>query len=91
MKKLRESELTKKAMRALTEAVAKVVQDHQRRGIPLAVWRDGRAVSIPASEACALREDGSKAAITKGRVAVATLKRQNSDLFWMAARSQKDR
>lgn len=48
--------LTHKAMRALTEAVAKVVEDHRCRGIPLAVWHNGRAVSIPAEEACTLRE-----------------------------------
>jgi hypothetical protein len=43
-------------MQALTDAVAKAVEDHRRRGIPFAVWRNGRAVSIPASEAGALRE-----------------------------------
>ncbi len=43
-------------MQALTEAVAKAVEEHRRRGIPLAVWRDGKAVSIPAAEAGALRE-----------------------------------
>ena len=56
MKEKTESSLTRKAMRALTEAVAKVAQEHRRRGIPLAVWRNGRAVLIPASEADGLRE-----------------------------------
>ncbi len=56
MKKHNESSLTLKATQALTEAVAKVVDDHRRRGIPLAVWRNGKAVSIPATEAGALRE-----------------------------------
>ncbi len=56
MKKRTELSLTQKAIRALTEAVAKVVEDHRRRGIPLAVWRNGRAVSIPAEQAGALRE-----------------------------------
>jgi hypothetical protein len=56
MKKRNEPSLTQKAMQALTNAVAKVVEDHRRRGIPLAVWRDGKAVSIPASEAGALCE-----------------------------------
>jgi hypothetical protein len=41
---------------ALTEAVAKAVEEHGRRGIPLAVWRNGRAVSVSASEAGVLRE-----------------------------------
>ena len=48
--------LTQKAMRALAEAVAKVVADHRLRAKPLAVWRDGKAVWIPATEAGALRE-----------------------------------
>ena len=43
-------------MQALTDAVAKVVEDHRRRDRPLAVWRDGKAVWIPATEAGALRE-----------------------------------
>ena len=56
MKNRSRSSLTQKALQALTEAVAKVVEDHRRRGIPLAVWRDGRAVSIPAPEAGLLHE-----------------------------------
>jgi hypothetical protein len=55
MKKRTES-LAEKAMEALREAVAKVVEDHRRRGKPLAVWRDGKAVWISATEASALRE-----------------------------------
>ncbi len=38
------SPMAKKAMAALEAAVAKVVEDHRRRGVPLAVWRDGKAV-----------------------------------------------
>jgi hypothetical protein len=56
MKKRTRSSMTVEATQALREAVAKVVEEHRRRGIPLAVWRDGRAVSIPASEAAMLRE-----------------------------------
>jgi len=56
MKKPNKSSLTQKAMRALAEAVAEVVEDHRRRARPLAVWRDGKAVWIPAKEAGALRE-----------------------------------
>jgi hypothetical protein len=48
--------LTQKAMQALTDAVAKAVEEHRRRGIPLAVWRNGQVVSIPATEAGALHE-----------------------------------
>ena len=56
MKRRDQSSLTRKALQALTEAVAKAVEEHRRRGIPLAVWRNGRAVSIPAEEAVAFRE-----------------------------------
>ena len=56
MNKRNRSSLTQKALQALTEAVAKVVEEHRRRGIPLAVWRDGKAVSIPAEAASALHE-----------------------------------
>ena len=54
--KKRSQTLTQKAMQALTEAVAKAVEEHRRRGIPLAVWRNGRAVSISPTEAGALHE-----------------------------------
>jgi len=56
MKKATKPSLTQKAMRALSDAVAKVVVDHQRRGRPLAVWREGKAVWISATETEALRE-----------------------------------
>ena len=54
--KKRTQTLTQMAMQALTKAVAKAVEEHRRRGLPLAVWRNGRAVSIPATEAGVLRE-----------------------------------
>ncbi|MBM3846066.1 MAG: hypothetical protein FJ405_07265 [Verrucomicrobia bacterium] len=54
--KKRTQTLTQMAMQALSEAVAKVVEEHRRRGIPLAVWRNGRAVSISPSEAGVLRQ-----------------------------------
>ena len=56
MKKLLKSPLTQQAMQALTDAVAKVVEDRRRRAKPLAVWRDGKAVWIPATESTTLRE-----------------------------------
>ena len=56
MKKSSKPSLTQQAMQALTDAVAKVVEDHRRRAKPLAVWRDGKAVWIPATEAGALHE-----------------------------------
>jgi hypothetical protein len=36
--------LTEKAVAAMRTAVARVVEDHRRRGKPLAVWRGGRVV-----------------------------------------------
>ena len=57
MKKPKTSSLTQKAMQALSEAVAKVVQDHQRQNRPLAVWRGGKAVWISATETGALHEN----------------------------------
>ncbi len=56
MKKRFESSLTRKAMQALADAVAKVVADHQQRGRPLAVWRNGEAVWMPVETPGALRE-----------------------------------
>jgi hypothetical protein len=57
MKKNNKSSLTEKAMQALNEAVAKVVDDHRRQGRPLAVWREGKAVWVPATETGALHEN----------------------------------
>jgi hypothetical protein len=56
MKKRNRSSLTRKAMQVLTEGVAKAVEEHRRRGIPLAVWRNGKAVSVSAEEVGALHE-----------------------------------
>jgi hypothetical protein len=56
MKKSSKQSLTQQAMQALADAVAKVVEDHRRRGKPLAVWRDGKAVWISATEAGVLHE-----------------------------------
>ncbi len=57
MTKRKPASMTQMALQALRDGVAKTIQDHRRRGIPLAVWRNGRAVSIPATEAGALREE----------------------------------
>jgi hypothetical protein len=40
---------------AMNEAVAEAVRQHQRAGLPLVVWRDGKIEHIPAEsigEAC---------------------------------------
>jgi hypothetical protein len=40
-----------RATRALEEAVAGVIAEHKRLGLPLAVWRDGKVVHISPEEA----------------------------------------
>jgi hypothetical protein len=50
MKKERKSAeipLALRADRALKRAVAKVIEEHRRNGIPIAIWRDGKVVAIP--------------------------------------------
>lgn len=50
--------LTEKAVAAMRAAVACVIEDHRRRGKPLAVWRDGRAVREFHGIADEVRESG---------------------------------
>ena len=40
---------------AIADAVARVIAEHKRDGLPLAVWRDGQVVWITAEEAEAAR------------------------------------
>jgi hypothetical protein len=56
MKKREQLSLTEKSLRALRAAVAKAADEHARRGIPMAVWRNGKAVSVPAGPVAVLRE-----------------------------------
>ncbi|MGD0538238.1 MAG: hypothetical protein ABSC03_11400 [Verrucomicrobiota bacterium] len=56
MKKNLKSSLTGKALAALQVAVAKALEEHRRRGRPLAVWGNGEAVWMPVETADALRE-----------------------------------
>lgn len=43
--------LREEALQALREAVAGVIAEHKRLGLPLAIWRDGKVVEISAEEA----------------------------------------
>lgn len=56
MKRRKKLSLTQMATRALTDAVAKVVEDHRRRNVPLAVWRDDKVVWISANDARGAKE-----------------------------------
>lgn len=40
-----------KAIKALKEAVRKVVEEHKHSGQRLVVWRNGKLMRIPASQA----------------------------------------
>jgi len=37
-----------KAERAMKAAVRKVVAEHKKSGRPLAIWKNGKAVNVPA-------------------------------------------
>jgi hypothetical protein len=37
-------EFSQMALMALRQAVARVMEDHRRRGKPVAIWKDGRVV-----------------------------------------------
>ncbi|MEW6360171.1 MAG: hypothetical protein AB1696_27805 [Planctomycetota bacterium] len=52
----KKTSLREKAIAAMEEAVAGVIEEHRKSGQPLAVWRDGKVVLIPPSEAASVRE-----------------------------------
>lgn len=41
---------TDRILRALRQAVHEALLDHKRTGDPVAIWRDGRVVWVPAEE-----------------------------------------
>ena len=55
-----ENSMTRKALKALREAVAEVVEEHRREGRPLAEWKDGRAVLVSPGKAAVVRESPAK-------------------------------
>ncbi len=52
MKKARRSLplLAYRAEEALRKAVAEAIAEHRRNGIPIAIWRNGKVVRIPADQ-----------------------------------------
>ncbi len=42
--------LAYKAEKALRKAVAEAMAEHRRNGVPIAIWRNGRVVRIPADQ-----------------------------------------
>ena len=51
-----ESVMARKALAAMQDAIDKVIEDHRRRRMPLAIWRDGKVVFIQPEEALLARE-----------------------------------
>jgi hypothetical protein len=56
--------LAYRAEEALKVAVAEAIAEHRRNGIPIAVWREGKVVRIPAAKIEA-RESYSKYSTVK--------------------------
>ena len=42
--------LSERGLMALKAAVAQVIDEHIREGLPLYTWRDGKVVAVPAKE-----------------------------------------
>ena len=42
--------LAYRAEKALREAVAEAIAEHRRNGVPIAIWRNGKVVRIPADQ-----------------------------------------
>jgi hypothetical protein len=57
MKRVQNSLDADPALRALRDAVGKVIEDHRNRGKPLAVWHEGKAVWVSPDQLSALREN----------------------------------
>jgi hypothetical protein len=51
--------MTRKALAAMQEAVAKVVEEHRRDGRPLAIWRNGKAVLVRPETLTVVRESSA--------------------------------
>ncbi|MCX5819144.1 MAG: hypothetical protein NT047_04460 [Deltaproteobacteria bacterium] len=64
-KDLKKMSLGEMAEEALKKAVARVVEKHRRSGEPLAVWRDGEVVHVPADQ---LQGPGGETEIESPRV-----------------------
>ena len=42
--------LAYRAEEALRKAVAEAIAEHRRNGVPIAIWRNGKVVHIPADQ-----------------------------------------
>jgi hypothetical protein len=50
LKKISRVPLAIRAEEALKRAVAEAIAEHKRAGHPIAIWRDGKVVRIPADQ-----------------------------------------
>jgi hypothetical protein len=51
MKKMKSPSLwVRQAHEAFRKAVAVAIAEHRRNGVPIAIWRDGKVVRIPAGQ-----------------------------------------
>jgi hypothetical protein len=51
MKKIKGSSLwVNQAHEAFRKAVAEAISEHRRRGVPIAIWRNGKVIRIPADQ-----------------------------------------
>ena len=48
--------LTSRATAAMQDAIDKLIEDHRRRRMPLAVWQDGKIVRIQPERVSTVRE-----------------------------------
>lgn len=44
--------------RAIVRARRRVIRQHRQQGIPLAIWRDGRVITVPADSVELPEDDG---------------------------------
>ena len=49
-KKIQKMSLSEKAEMALKEAVRGVIEEHARMDLPVAIWRNGKVVNVPATQ-----------------------------------------
>jgi len=59
--------LVEKAEAALKAAVAKVIAENKRLGIPLVIWRDGKVVHVPPEELVVREVKGNYKTVKKNK------------------------
>lgn len=60
--------LTRMAVAAMLDAIAKVIKDHRRRGMSLAVWENGKVVLLKPNKTLIVRERSSAYTARKKKI-----------------------